>query len=94
MSLILMFLNSFLKVINFKIITNRITNARAGYLSTVTRLRGGRPGFDSWQGQGIFLFATASKLDLGPTQPPIQWVAGILSPGLKWPGREANHSPP
>jgi hypothetical protein len=26
--------------------------------------------------------------------PPIQWVPGDLSPGLKRPGREADHSPP
>jgi hypothetical protein len=31
---------------------------------------------------------------LGPTQPPIQWIPGVLSPGVKWPGREADHSPP
>jgi hypothetical protein len=30
----------------------------------------------------------------GPTQPPIWWVPGTISPGLKWPGREADHSPP
>jgi hypothetical protein len=29
-----------------------------------------------------------------PTQPPIQWVPGTLSLGVKWPGREADHSPP
>jgi hypothetical protein len=28
------------------------------------------------------------------TQTPIQWVPGALSPGLKRPGREADHSPP
>jgi hypothetical protein len=27
-------------------------------------------------------------------QPPIQWVPGALSLGLKRPGREADHSPP
>jgi hypothetical protein len=26
--------------------------------------------------------------------PPIQWVLGDLSPGLKRPGREADHSSP
>jgi hypothetical protein len=26
--------------------------------------------------------------------PPIQWVSGALSLGLKRPGREADHSPP
>jgi hypothetical protein len=33
-------------------------------------------------------------MDLGPTQPPIQWVSGDLSLGLKRPWREADHSPP
>jgi hypothetical protein len=28
-----------------------------------------------------------------PTQPPIQWVTGALSLGVKRPGREADHSP-
>jgi hypothetical protein len=30
---------------------------------------------------------------LGPTQPPIQRLPGALSPGVKCPGREADHSP-
>jgi hypothetical protein len=30
----------------------------------------------------------------GPTQPPIEWVPGALSPGVKWTGRETDHSPP
>jgi hypothetical protein len=34
-----------------------------------------------------------SRLALGPTQPPIQYVRGALSLGVKWPGREADHSP-
>jgi hypothetical protein len=29
-----------------------------------------------------------------PAQFPIQWVQGALSPGVKRPGREADHSPP
>jgi hypothetical protein len=45
-------------------------------------------------GLGIFLFTTASRPVLGPTQPPIQWVPGALSLGIKWPGREADHSLP
>jgi hypothetical protein len=28
------------------------------------------------------------------TQPPVQWVPGALSPGVKRPGREDDHSPP
>jgi hypothetical protein len=42
---------------------------------------------------GIFLFITASRTALGPTQPPIQWVPRALSLGVKRPGREADHSP-
>jgi hypothetical protein len=50
-------------------------------------------GFDSRRGLGIFLFTTASRTALGPTQPPIQWEPGALSLGVKRPGREADHSP-
>jgi hypothetical protein len=42
---------------------------------------------------GIFPFATASRPTLAPTQPPIQWILGALSPRVKPPGREADHSP-
>jgi hypothetical protein len=42
----------------------------------------------------IFLFTTASRTTLGPTQPSIQWVSGALSLGVKRPGREADHLPP
>jgi hypothetical protein len=49
-------------------------------------------GFDSRRGLGIFLFTTASRTALGPTQ-PIPWVPGSLSLGVKLPGREADHSP-
>jgi hypothetical protein len=45
--------------------------------------------FNSWQGLGIFLFTTASRTALEPTQPPIQWAPGALSLG-----HEADHSPP
>jgi hypothetical protein len=54
-----------------------------------TRLRAGRSRFESRQGLRIFLFATASRPAVGPTQPPIQWV-----PRVKWPGREVDYSPP
>jgi hypothetical protein len=44
--------------------------------------------------QEICLFSAASRLALGRTQPPIQWVPGALSPGVKWQGYEADHSRP
>jgi len=37
---------------------------------------------------------TTSRTALGPTQPPIQRVAGALSPRVKRSGREADHSRP
>jgi hypothetical protein len=40
--------------------------------------------FESWQGLGLFLFTTASRPILGPTQPQ----------GAKRPGREADHLSP
>jgi hypothetical protein len=40
-----------------------------------------------------FLFDTASRPALGPTQPPMQWVPAALSLEIKWPGRDADHSP-
>jgi hypothetical protein len=43
---------------------------------------------------GWNFFATASRPALKPTQPPIQWVTGAISQGVKRPGRESGHSPP
>jgi hypothetical protein len=34
-----------------------------------------------------------SRKALRPTQPPIQWVPGVLSLGVKRSGREADHAP-
>jgi hypothetical protein len=41
-----------------------------------------------------FFFSTASIPALDLTHPPIQWVQGALSPGVKRPGRESDPSPP
>jgi hypothetical protein len=41
----------------------------------------GRSGFDSRQGQRIFPLASVSRLALGPTQPPVQWVRGSFPRG-------------
>jgi hypothetical protein len=39
-------------------------------------------------------FSMSSRLALGPTQPPIQWLSGAPSLGVKWQGHEVDHSPP
>jgi hypothetical protein len=49
-------------------------------------------GFESRQGLEFF-FTTASGPALESTQPPIRWVQGALSLGVKLPGHEADHSP-
>jgi hypothetical protein len=54
------------------------------YLSQYSvSLRTGRPGFDPRQRQRIFPLTSVSRPALGPTQPPVQWVPGALSPGVK-----------
>jgi hypothetical protein len=54
----------------------------------------GRAGFDSRQGQGIFLLTIAFRLALGPIQPPLQGVPQALPSRVKRPLRESDHSPP
>jgi hypothetical protein len=48
-------------------------------------------GFESREGLGIILFTTSSRSALRPTQPPIHWVPGALSLGVRRPRREADH---
>jgi hypothetical protein len=59
---------------------------RGSSVGIVTKLWARWPGFDSQE--------TQSRPALGPTQPRIQRVPVALSPRLKWPEREADHSPP
>jgi hypothetical protein len=52
-------------------------------------------GVRSPAGAKIFRVTSVSRPALGSTQPPVQWVPGVLSPGVKArPGRDADHSPP
>jgi hypothetical protein len=44
-------------------------------------------------GKVIFLYTKASRLALGPSQPPIHWVSGAFSVGVQWLGHEADCSP-
>jgi hypothetical protein len=42
----------------------------------------------------MVLYSKASRPALGPIQPPVQWVSGAPSPGIKWPRHETDHSHP
>jgi len=50
-------------------------------------------GFEFQLEAGIFLFITAPRPVVAPTQPPTPWLPGTLSLGAKQPAREADHSP-
>jgi len=52
-----------------------------------------RPAFDCQWGQYL-LFVTTSTSALDPTQPPIQWVVGSLSQGVKRSECQAGDAPP
>jgi hypothetical protein len=58
----------------------------------VTRLRAER--LEHSAGAGNFSLRHRVQPGLVPTQPLIQWVSVAISPGIKRPGREADHSPP
>jgi hypothetical protein len=51
-------------------------------------------GFDSEQGQESLLFTKMSRLAVGPTHPPVQWVSGAHVPWGKWLEPEADRSCP
>jgi hypothetical protein len=43
---------------------------------------------------GFFVFTVAFRLCLEPTQSPMQWIPGALTPLVKQPGHDTDHSPP
>ena len=63
-------------------------------VSIVTWLRTERSGFESGQGQEVFLYFRTSRLALWATKPPIQRVPGFFSPGIKRPEGSTDHSRP
>jgi hypothetical protein len=66
-------------------IRTQVQRSRDASVGIATRLRDARRRFDSKQGQNIFLYATAFRWALGPTQPPFKWVSGACFPGVKRP---------
>jgi len=59
----------------------------------VNSIESGQPGFDSWQGQRLSLLHCVQT---GSETHPAYYSMGIgvVSLGIKRPGREADHSPP
>jgi hypothetical protein len=55
-------------------------------------------GLDSWVSipsrKEVFLYSTVFRPALRPSQPPIQWVLGALSQGVKQLEGESDHSAP
>jgi hypothetical protein len=62
-------------------------------VATANRLWVGDLGFESQQGNEISL-SEMSRLSLGPTQPYIPSILGVLSLRVNWPGHEVDNSPP
>jgi hypothetical protein len=61
-------------------------NINSGEPGNSVRIVAGRPadrGSIPGRGERIFPLASVSRPALGSTQPPVQWVPGVLSPGEK-----------
>jgi hypothetical protein len=57
--------------------------SRGSSVSTVSGWGLGDRGSIPGRGKRIFPLASVSRPALGPTQPPIQWLPGVLSPAVK-----------
>jgi hypothetical protein len=62
-------------------------------IGVVTMLQAGWFGVLILAGARDFFLSRSSRLALGPTQPPIQWVLAFFY-SIKWPRLEVDHSPP
>ena len=67
-------------------LNKRSANGNSYRVSSQWRIQGSNPSC----GQRFF---SPTKQPMVPAQPPAQWVLEALSPGIQWPGWEANHSP-
>jgi hypothetical protein len=74
--------------------TSSKVRSRESSFGIATGYGTGQPGFDSRSGQKIFVYSTASRPALGPTQRSIQMDTEGCFSEIKRPGRGADHSPP
>jgi len=80
-SVISQLLNLLTKTLIQKVVTNPTTFSHLSLLHSLTTYL-------------LKMYFNNARTVLGPTQPPIQWIAGALPLGVKWQGHEADHSPP
>ena len=78
---------------NFPCRFYRPESGQGSVISTATGLRAGRSRVRFRAGQEILFFFKTARVALGPTQPPVRWVRGPLSPVVKRPECEADFSP-
>jgi hypothetical protein len=71
-----------------------MSRSRVSSVSIVSDYRLDDRAIGVWSPAGAKDFSSVPRPALGPTQPPVQWVPGVLSPGIKArPRRDADHSP-
>jgi hypothetical protein len=70
--------SSVFSVVTYRGLDIYYSHHRQLHIGIMTRLPAGRSAFNSRQGLGFYLLATASRPALEPTQPPMQWVPVVL----------------
>jgi hypothetical protein len=71
-----------------------VVGSRGSSVSIVSDYGLGDRGSIPGRGKKIFPLASVSRPALRPTQPPVQWVPGVLSSDKARAGRDADHSSP
>jgi hypothetical protein len=80
------------KLYNNRLCVDKYPGQRSHYSDW---LRAARPGERSSSPcEKNFYISMSSRPALRPTQSSIQWIPAAVSPGVKRPRREADHSPP
>lgn len=81
--LILVAVTGIMRIVAHHTLLNIWEQGQISWCSDYTTEWATEESFDSWQGQGIFLFSQASIPTLGPTQRHMYWFAGPTFPPVK-----------